>query len=280
LLPAISNDKTFAMASITAFTGNVPLNYETYLGPLFFEPYAQDLAERLPDNKCGKILELACGTGRVTKYLIRKLREDGRLFATDLNEAMLSIGREKVNDPRVQWSAIDAHELPYEKESIDLIVCQFGVMFFQDRPKAFREAFRVLRSGETFLFNTWDHIQHNTLTEVTRKVMDQMFPDDPAPFLTKGPFSFFDKEHIHQLLADTGFKDITIDTVRITSTASSVQDCLNGIVDGTPISAYLQERNTPAYEVKGKVAEALEEYRENDILKLPMQAHVCYGRKP
>ena len=268
------------MASITAFTGNVPLNYETYLGPLFFEPYAQDLADRLPNNKYGKILELACGTGRVTKYLVQKLREDGTLVATDLNEAMLSIGREKVADPRIQWSRVDAHELPYDEESIELIVCQFGVMFFQDRPEAFKEAFRVLKSGETFLFNTWDHIRHNTLTEVTRKVMDQIFPNDPAPFLTKGPFSFFDKEQIHQLLADTGFRDITIDTVRITSTATSVQDCLNGIVDGTPIAAYLQERNTPAEEVKEKVAAALEVYKGNGVLNLPMQAHVCYGRKP
>ena len=268
------------MASITAFTGNVPLNYETYLGPLFFEPYAHDLSDRLPNNKYGTILELACGTGRVTKYLLHKLQDDGRLFATDLNEAMLTIGKQKVTDPRIRWSMVDAHALPFDEESFDLIVCQFGVMFFGDRPKAFREAFRVLKSGETFLFNTWDHIQHNALTDVTRKVMDKMFPDDPAPFLTKGPFSFFDKEQIHQLLAETGFKDITIDTVRITSTATSVQNCLNGIVDGTPISAYLQERNTPAGEVKEKVAEALEEYRENGVVKLPMQAHVCYGRKP
>lgn len=268
------------MASITAFTGNVPLNYETYLGPLFFEPYAHDLAERLPNNKYGNILELACGTGRVTKYLMRKLQQDGTLLATDLNDAMLSIGRQKVTDARIQWNVVDAHDLPYEEDSFDLIVCQFGVMFFQDKPKAFREAFRVLKSGETFLFNTWDHIQYNALTEVTRKVMDQIFPDDPAPFLTKGPFSLFDKELIHQLLTDAGFKDITIDTVRITSTATSVQDCLNGIIDGTPISAYLQERNTPTAEVKEKVAEALETYRENGALKLPMQAHVCYGRKP
>ncbi|HVF96156.1 MAG TPA: class I SAM-dependent methyltransferase, partial [Flavisolibacter sp.] len=213
------------MASVTAFTGNVPHNYETYLGPLFFEPYAVDLADRLPNQAFNQILELACGTGRVTKHLLAKLKPTGQLIATDLNEAMLTVGREKVPDDRIKWQAVDAHNLPYDEETFDLIVCQYGVMFFADKPKAFREAVRVLRPGGTFLFNTWDHIRYNTLSNTAREVMDEMFPDDPPTFLSQGPYSFFDKEQIQHLLDRAGFVDITIETVSLTGIASSADDC-------------------------------------------------------
>ena len=120
------------MAAITNFTGSIPLNYETYLGPLFFEPYAVDLAQRIEGSNFQSVLELACGTGRVTKHLVNKLSAEGRLQAIDLNAGMLQIAKEQLQDNRIHWSVADAHELPFESKEFDLAVCQFGVMFFAD----------------------------------------------------------------------------------------------------------------------------------------------------
>ena len=268
------------MASISSFTGNVPQNYETYLGPLFFEPYAIDLVERMRDKQYNAVLELACGTGRVTRYLINKVAADGKLYATDLNEAMLAIAKIGVADERIVWQAVDAQNLPYDNDSFDLVVCQYGVMFFPDKPKAFKEAYRVLKQGSIFLFNTWNSLQYNAAAGLARDVLCEIFPDDPPSFFDKGPYSFFNQEEIRQLLQDAGFANITIETVTKTGTAPSAEHVINGLIDGTPASAYLAERNVPVTEVKEKFRERLiHKYGEKD-LHLPMQAFVCEAEKP
>src|SRR5690349_8003483 len=155
--------------SITAFAGSIPHNYDTYLGPLFFEPYAVDLVERLESNDYESVLEIACGTGRVTKHLVKKLSSHGQLYATDLNEGMLRIARERLHDDRIDWQVADAHNLPFYDQQFDLVVCQYGIMFFQDKLKALKEVYRVLLPGGRFYFNTWDRIEYNAIADVTRQ---------------------------------------------------------------------------------------------------------------
>jgi len=267
------------MASPVAFTGNVPHNYDTYLGPLFFEPYAVDLASRLQNNHYQSILEIACGTGRVTKQLLPKLSADGKLIATDLNEAMLTLSREKIKDPRVEWKIADAQNLPFGDEEFDLALCQFGVMFFPDKPKAFSEAFRVLKSGGTFLFNTWDEIHYNALADVSHAVLKEFFPDGAGGFMEKGPHGFYDTALITQLLKDAGFGQISADTVRVVSTATTADECVNGILDGTPLSVFLSERNADKEPIKKRLRDELQKRYGTANLQLPMQAFVCPATK-
>ena len=131
------------MEKTAAFAGSIPANYERYLGPFLFEPYALDLVSRLQDKKYNDILEIACGTGRVTKHLVSSVRYD-TLTATDLNPDMIAVAKEKVPDKKVKWLAADAMELPFDNNSFDLVVIQFGIMFFPDRAKGLSEVWRVL----------------------------------------------------------------------------------------------------------------------------------------
>lgn len=268
------------MASLSAFTGNVPQHYETYLGPLFFEPYAVDIAARIEKARHQTILELACGTGRVTKHLLAKLPAQGRLVATDLNEAMLTVAREKVQDDRIQWQAADAQALPYGDDTFDLAVCQYGVMFFPDKDKAFKEAARVLKSGGTFLFNAWDHLRHNALAQAAREVTEELFPDEPPTFLEKGPYSLFDKAAIERLTEAAGFIETGIETVSLIGIAATAGDAVNGIIDGTPISGFLHERGADVPAVKEKLRSRLQSRYGNINISLPMQAFVCRAVKP
>ena len=130
------------MSNPTAFTGSIPEIYHRCLGPLLFEPYAKDLAARLravklPPNP--RILELACGTGIVTRELLSSL-PSAHITATDLNEAMLDIARKQLGpaaaDPRLRFQQADACKLPFPDRSFDVIVCQYGMMFFSDKPGA------------------------------------------------------------------------------------------------------------------------------------------------
>src|SRR5438067_1269268 len=144
------------MSSLTAFEGTVPARYDQFLGPALFEPYALDLIERVQNKPMNKILEIACGTGRLTRHLISALPEGDRLTATDLNSDMIEIAKRTVKDNRISWQVVDAQNLPFADNSFDMIICQFGVMFFPDKVTAFKEAYRVLKPEGLFIFNTWD----------------------------------------------------------------------------------------------------------------------------
>src|SRR5947209_19160239 len=118
----------------TVFTGSIPALYDKYLGPMIFQPYADDIAQRLSGLKQGSVLELAAGTGIVTEALIKALPDTVSLVATDLNQAMLDVASVKDKANRVSWQQVDAQTLPFPDASFDVVVCQFGVMFFPDKP--------------------------------------------------------------------------------------------------------------------------------------------------
>ena len=140
------------MANSISFSGTIPEVYDQYLGPLLFEPFAKDLTERIKNRKISSVLELACGTGRVTKYL-SKLLPDAKIYATDINPDMLVVAKKKVTAENIEWKQTDMQEIPFEDSKFDLVVCQFGIMFVPDKPKAYKEIFRVLKTGAVLLFN-------------------------------------------------------------------------------------------------------------------------------
>src|SRR5689334_14032588 len=125
-----------------AFSGSIPGHYDKYLGPMYFEPYALEIASRIDPSPVKIALELASGTGRVTRHLRDVLNEDATLIASDISPDMLEIAKEKLKGEDIVWQVIDAQLLPFQDNSIDLIVCCFGFMLVPDRPKAFEEAYR------------------------------------------------------------------------------------------------------------------------------------------
>src|SRR5712671_526078 len=143
----------------TQFTASIPENYDRYLGPVIFDPYARDLAQRLGRPGPKRVLVTACGSGIVTRRLLEALAPDAALVATDLNADMLDHARAAIGeDSRLSWEVADMCDLNFESGSFDAVVCQFGVMFAPDKAAAFREAQRVLMTGGRFLFNVWDAI--------------------------------------------------------------------------------------------------------------------------
>src|SRR5687767_7901925 len=152
------------VATDTAFAGSIPEYYHRCLGPFLFEPYAEDLARRAQALRPRRILETAAGTGIVTAALARALPE-AEIVATDLNPDMLRVAAAKVDSPRVTFAPADAQSLPYPDAGFDLVVCQFGAMFFPDRVAAYREARRVLAPGGALLFNVWDRLDANPASQ-------------------------------------------------------------------------------------------------------------------
>lgn len=262
------------MSSIALFAGSVPANYDKYLGPVLFEPYALDLVQRLKNDNVKHLLELACGTGRVTRHLADLIPGDGSMVATDLNIGMLEVAKEKIANEKIKWSVADAQNLPFENEQFDHMVCQFGVMFFPDKEKSFREAARVLKDGGKYIFNTWEAVEKNPRINTMWKVVYEMFAEESPDFFQKGPHSFYDNDEIERLLLKAGFKTVRIDTVAKTSKYNHRDDLINGFADGSPFSHYLNEKGEEAKDRFKKrmqqVFEAEEEIFGNTVPSLAL----------
>ena len=256
------------------FSGSVPANYERYLVPLLFRPYAEELANRAAALKPRKILETAAGTGVVTNALAEAI-PDADITATDLNQAMLDVAGERVGSDRVTFRQADALDLPFGDQDFDLVVCQFGVMFYPDKVQGNREARRVLRDGGTYLLAIWDQIERNAMSDLAYQAMQRLFPDNPPQFMKRGPFSYYEPEWIERDLKAAGFTDIAIDTVERMSRSASAEDGARGLVYGSPMGVELEEYGEGALDrVFEEVSQDGRQFERPNGFEAPMVAHI------
>ena len=268
------------MASIDVrFSGSVPANYERYLVPLLFRPYAEVLAQRAANFAPRRILETAAGTGVVTDALARAL-PDAEIVATDLNQAMLDVAATRVSSGNVSFREADALDLPFDDASFDLVVCQFGVMFYPDKVKGNAEAHRVLRDGGHVLLAIWDAIERNPLSNLAHQTMERRFPDNPPMFMKRGPFSYYEPQWIERDLKAAGFTGIEIETIELTSRSPSAAEAAMGLSHGSPMRVELEEYGPGALDsVHQELVVAARQYEGSDGFEAPMSAHIVTAIK-
>jgi SAM-dependent methyltransferase len=261
------------MDTDTLFTGPVPQLYDQHLGPLMFEPYAAEIAERL-DGSERDILETAAGTGIVTRAILACL-PSSTVTATDLNQAMLDLAASKTSRGDVRWQQADAQALPFEDSSFDLVVCSFGVMFMPDKLAAYSEAKRVLRPGRRFLFTVWDRLDANPLSHITNETVAAMFPDNPPQFMARTPFGHWDRARLESDLRAAGFPHVEIDEVTRESEVDSAAGPAAGFTQGTPLRAELEARDPGRLlEATQATAAAIRQRFGEASFRAPMQALV------
>jgi ubiquinone/menaquinone biosynthesis C-methylase UbiE len=225
------------------FAGSIPALYERYLGPLIFEPYAPLLAERVANAKPGRVLETAAGTGILTRSLARLLQGTTEIVATDLNQPMLDFAAAQPGTARVTWRSADALALPFFDRSFDVVVCQFGAMFFPDKVAAYREALRVLRPGGSFVLGVWDRIEENEFAELVTEAVAALFPGDAPSFLKRTPHGYHDATRIRGELASAGFAGVVVETIARRSQAPGYRDPAIGYCQGTPLRNEIEARD-------------------------------------
>ena len=259
----------------TVFSGSIPSLYDKYLGPLIFEPYADDLASRLSALNSGCVLETAAGSGIVTRALLRSLPAGVSVVATDLNQPMLDQAAKQTASDRVSWHKVDAQALPFPTGTFDAVVCQFGVMFFPNKQKAYREARRVLKPGGRFIFNAWDRIKDNEFADVVTTAMADMFPNDPPLFLARTPHGYHAKAVILDEVRSAGFADPTLETVTRRSVAPSCRDPAIGYCQGTPLRNEIETRDASRLgEATEAAARRISAWFGNGPVDGKIQAHV------
>ena len=226
----------------SVFAGSIPALYDRYLGDMLFAPYAEHLANRVAAQRPKHVLEVAAGTGIVTRALHAALPE-AAIVATDLNAGMLAHAATRLSAPNVTWQQADAMSLPFGDGAFDLVVCQFGVMFFPDRPQAFRETRRVLVPGGRYVFTMWAPIEHSPLAEIVARAAADGFPDDPPSFLSRTPYGHGDPAVTEAELRAAGFMHVDVATVDVPSRAASAYDPAIGFCQGTPLRSEIESRD-------------------------------------
>jgi SAM-dependent methyltransferase len=231
-----------ASDSGTVFAGSIPQFYDRHLVPLIFEPYAADIAARAAARNPSRVLEVAAGTGAATRQLARSLPAGASIVASDLNQPMIDHAASVGPARPVEWRQADVMSLPFPDQSFDLVVCQFGAMFFPDKAKAFAEARRVLRPGGALLFNVWDRIEDNEFADVVTEAVAALFANDPPRFLARIPHGYHDPDAVARDVAAGGFGRPSIVTVAARSRAQTARMPALAYCEGTPLRNEIEAR--------------------------------------
>jgi len=274
--PTEEADSVTGPDSDKIFSGSIPKLYQEYLVPMIFEPYAADLVNRLASRSLTRVLEIAAGTGVVTRKLASVLSESVSIVATDLNQPMLDLASAIGTTRPVEWRQADAMRLPFPDETFDAVVCQFGAMFLPEKSKAFFEARRVLRSGGVFIFNVWDRIEENEFADAVTTALESVFPKDPPRFMARMPHGYYDHPTIARDLANGGFTaSPQISTVAARSRAESPRVPAIAYCQGTPLRNEIETRDSSRLaEATDTATEAIAQRFGRGPVDGKIQAHI------
>ncbi|MBV8690195.1 MAG: methyltransferase domain-containing protein [Actinobacteria bacterium] len=220
---------------------SMPTAYERGLVEPVFTPFAKEIAGRAATRHPARVLELAAGTGALTRELLSTLH-GAAITATDLSAEMVDLGRG--NAPAATWQPADAMDLPFEDSRFDLVTCAFGVMFVPDKRACFAEVARVLDAHGTFLFAVWGRLDQHGFQACVVDAVHEVFPDDPPTFLETVPHGYADTEVIRADLDAAGFDTVAIETVTLPLVAETAADVALGYCQGTPLRAQIEARGS------------------------------------
>ena len=252
----------------------MPDAYDRHLAPVLFRPFARDLARRAAGLRPARVLEIAAGTGVLTAELLAA-SPTTQVTATDLNPAMVATGAQRV--PQARWEPADASDLPFADGAFDLVVCQFGVMFLPDKPRAYREFARALTPGGRVLVSTWDRLETHAFDRAVVEALGRVFPGDVPPFLAKVPHGYADAEVVRGHLREAGYVVDLVETVTVEGHAASAADVATGFCTGTPLRGEILARGDLEATTRRMRTEMTALLGEGPV-SAPMSAHVVLAR--
>jgi ubiquinone/menaquinone biosynthesis C-methylase UbiE len=259
-------------------TRSAARHYEESLVPVLFNPWAIDLVKRCGVHAGSRVLDLACGTGAVTRAVASRVHPNGEIVALDSSEAMLAIARRCVaSDVRVEWRLGDAASLPFPDGSFDAVLCQQGVQFFADYQRSLDEIARVLRGNRRLALSIWCGEDRNPLAAALVSTINtrcgQCFGD-----VMRQPFSFRHWGELNSMITAAGFQIVTAATATRDAYAPDAVAFLSGQLRALPFEVV-----RPNLELRELVTEILDRLtcyvRDDGGIAIPFQAQTIIAER-
>jgi ubiquinone/menaquinone biosynthesis C-methylase UbiE len=260
-------------------SGNAAEVYERQLVPVMLAPWAPkliDLAEVQPGMH---VLDVACGTGVVTRLAAERVGSTGRVVGLDINTAMLSVARQlgPIGGATVEWLEASALEIPLPDSSFDVVFCQHGLQQFPDRPTALREMRRVLVPSGRLALCVWSRIQGSPGMAALAEALERHVGAETGAN-RRAPFTLGDPVQLRALVGDAGFRDIDVRTMVETARFPSPEALVAYQLAATPLSTLGTVTEEAQQTVARDVRAALQPYMHDGQLAVPMEAHFALAR--
>lgn len=258
-------------------------SYERFMVPSLFGPWAFYLIELANPQSGERVLDIACGTGIVARNVVSLVGSKGIVMGLDANPDMIGLARVMAAREHlsIDWHTGPAEQLPFPDENFDLILCQFGLMFFTDRQAALMEMHRVLKTGGRVILSVWQsldrHPFYQTIHDVTQRHL--------AKSSVQAVFSLGDSDELRKLLIGSGFQHVEIEPMSITARFPNVEEFLAWEIDVDPAETpALQNLDTEAQQVilaavRQDMQGSLEEVMQDNQVVLQFHAHLAQARK-
>ena len=257
---------------------NTAAHYEQLMVPALFVSWAEQVLDEAAVKPGDRILDVACGTGIVARTAIHRTGINGTsVTGLDPNPGMLAVADSIAPGP--VWKEGVAEELPFEDESFDVVVSQFGLMFFQDKSEALREMHRVLAPGGRLVVAVFDSIDNNPGYRAMTEIFERTAGEEVAKAL-RGPFSLGETEELKALCYESGLFSAEVTTHSGKARFPDVRSMVLADVKGWFPLAGIHLSDERIDEVVQQVESALPEYISSDgRLEFPMPAHFIMASK-
>ena len=257
-----------------------PELYQRFLVPAMTSMWATDLADRAALKPGERVLDVACGTGVVARVAAERVGGTGRVAALDINPRMLAVARSlpEVAGASIEWHEAGVAAMPFPAGMFDVIMCQFGLQFFPDRPAALEEMRRVLLHAGRLALSVFGPIEHNPATHALADALDRHVRAG-ASVAKRTEHALADTDELRALLAGAGFRDAHIQTATRTVRFHSVEEYVRVQLEATPLAVLMNERDAEQRDVLvGALVEdvgaALAPYVGPEALVFPQEVHV------
>jgi ubiquinone/menaquinone biosynthesis C-methylase UbiE len=263
----------------SAQMGEGPHEYQGFLVPGMFTPFAERLVADLEIAPGSAVLDVACGTGVASRLAARAAGPNGTVTGVDIGPAMLAVARSQPAEPGsapIAYLEGSALELPLADSSFDYAICHHGFQFFPDRRAAIRELRRVLRPGGRVAVACWTGLDE---TPPFRAIRDSLHlhVSEEAGQMMNSPFALPATE-LTALLESAGFTNVRVERVELTASFPAVPDFGARAIAAGPIAAVFNQAPASAREaVAATVTEAVNPYVNGDTVNFLMYSNVATG---
>ena len=267
-------------ASSWQLEGNAPLAYDTQIVNVFLQHYSRRLVELAAIKPGDRVLDVACGTGVVTRLVANKIGSAGQIVGFDLNPGMIARARASPGTPAsIEWRVGSATDMPFAHATFDCVICQHGLQFIRDKAAAVSEMHRVLADRGRAVISVWRSIEHCPWQAAIANAVERNVGSEQAAQI-RSAFSFGDADQLQQLIVAAGFRGVEIRIDRETIRHASIAEYVPGYISATPVAAAVAAFDKEAQEkITGDVRDALAAYRVGDGLAAPIEAHVVIGHR-